>query len=221
MSALLGESERWQAWNKPAGIPVFPPHADPEGDCLLARTGLSSEGWDERFAGGIVHRLDTPTSGQVLSARSPSDLEWLRALFSERRLQKVYRFVSEGEVPWDEHEVAVPIAHHKRKRAAMICQRGANTPHRGKWYDAYTRFRRVGFAHQGQTVWEATITTGVMHQIRVHAAFVGIPLRGDKRYGGGQPIDANTPFLLHHLGMTGPDLCPPKAPMPDTWPITE
>ena len=68
MTLILGEGERWQAWDKPGGIPVFPPHADPSGDCLLRRTGLDPTGWDPKFAGGLAHRLDTPTSGQVLSA---------------------------------------------------------------------------------------------------------------------------------------------------------
>ena len=31
MTLMLGEGLRWQAWNKPGGIPVFPPHADRNG----------------------------------------------------------------------------------------------------------------------------------------------------------------------------------------------
>ena len=124
MSTKLGEGERWVAWNKPPGIPVFPPHADPEGDCLLRQSGLDPVGWDPKFAGGLAHRLDTPTSGQVLSAKSTTDLDWLRASFVAGRLRKVYRFVSARSVPWDEHVVDTPIAHHKKKRAVMIVKRG-------------------------------------------------------------------------------------------------
>ncbi len=221
MTVLLGEGDRWQAWNKPPGIPVFPPHADPVGDCLLSRTGLPVLSWDPKFAGGLAHRLDVPTSGQVLSARTEADLQWLRGLFSQGQLRKVYRFVSDGSVGWDEHQVDTPIAHHKSKRSIMTCRRGANTPHRGKWYCANTGFRRLEKTTDGGVLWEAVITTGVMHQIRVHAAFVGIPLRGDKRYGGGAPKEGRVPFLLHHMGLTGPGLTPPRAPIPDFWPIPE
>jgi len=219
---MLGEGVRWQAWNKPGGIPVFPPHAEPNGDCLLARTGLDPSGWDPKFAGGLAHRLDTPTSGQVLSARTPSDLAWLREAFGSGQLKKVYRFVSAKVVSWDEHTVEAPIAHHKKKRAVMIVKRGSNTPCRGKWYSAHTVFRRLGDVGSGATLWEAVIKTGVMHQIRAHAAFVGIPIQGDKRYGGGAPIripsGEQVPFLLHHMGLSGPDLSPPAAPLPDFWP---
>ena len=94
------------------------------------------------------------------------------------QLRKVYRFVTAKNVSWDEHTVETPIAHHKKKRAVMIVKRGANTPCRGKWHPAHTVFRRIGEVDNGATLWEAVIKTGVMHQIRAHAAFVGIPLRG-------------------------------------------
>ena len=103
----------------------------------------------------------------------------------------------------------------------MTCKRGVSTPHRGKWYPAHTRFRRLGKTTDAGDLWEAVITTGVMHQIRVHAAFVGIPLRGDKRYGGGTPQDPKCPFLLHHVGLVGPGLHPDEAPIPDFWPIPD
>ena len=221
MSLLLDRSERWVAWNKPAGIPVFPPHKEPGGDCLLARSGVVSTDWPDGFTGGFAHRLDTPTSGQVLSAQRLQDLVWLRELFGSGALRKVYRFISRGHVAWDAHQVDTPIAHDKRKRAKMVVQRGKNTPHRGKWYPAHTEFRRLKAMGSAGCLWEAVITTGVMHQIRVHAAWVGLPLLGDKRYGGGDPMDEQVPFFLHHVGLSGPELRPKSAPIPDFWPISE
>ena len=78
----------------------------------------------------------------------------------------------------------------------MVVQRSAQTASRGKWYPASTRFRHV----RGR-LWEATMTTGVTHQIRAHAAFLGIPIAGDKLYGGG----AGPMFHLHHVGLAGPE----------------
>jgi 23S rRNA-/tRNA-specific pseudouridylate synthase len=219
MNVKLQTSERWTAWNKPPGIPVFPPHANPAGDCLLRRTELDSGDFPPGFAGGLAHRLDTPTSGQVLSAQTPEDLVWLRHLFASGALTKVYRFVSDGSVSWNDNCISAPIAHDKRKRSKMIVQRGKNTPHRGKWLAAETSFRRLGPTVDGGHLWEAVIHTGVMHQIRVHAAFVGLALRGDGRYGGGPACSERIPFLLHHLGLSGPGIEPLTAPLPAAWPL--
>jgi 23S rRNA-/tRNA-specific pseudouridylate synthase len=186
--------------SKPAGLPVFPPHEDPLGDCLLRRlladqphrAGLP---WPPGFDGGLAHRLDTPTSGAVLCADDPEELELIRAAFAFGAFRKTYRFVSAGRVPWTSHTCDVPLAHDRRHKRRMLAQRGPNTPHRGRWFPAHTELR-----HLQDDLWEAVITTGVTHQIRVHAAFVGLPLLGDPLYGRGQAPDAEA-FLLHHVGM--------------------
>jgi 23S rRNA-/tRNA-specific pseudouridylate synthase len=94
----------------------------------------------------------------------------------------------------------------------MVVQRGHATPHRGAWHPAETRFRALG----GDLL-EATMSTGVMHQIRVHAAFLGVPLLGDALYGGGRPPDDapdGLTFFLHHVGLTGPGVATDPVPLP-------
>jgi 23S rRNA-/tRNA-specific pseudouridylate synthase len=184
--------------DKPSGIPVFPPHADPNGDCVLSRwlaqSQPSSIDWPEGFAGGIAHRLDISTSGALLAADTVDELAEIRRNFASKRYLKRYRFLAAKEVPWDENVVSFPISHHKRKRKRMVVRRGANTPHRGKWLDAETSFQRIH-----GNLWQVEMRTGVMHQIRVHAAFVGLALLGDKLYGGGD----GERFFLHHVGIDG------------------
>ena len=84
---------------KPAGIPVFPPHADPDGDCVLSRwlpqhPEQAAVHWPDGFAGGIAHRLDIGTSGALAVAASLDELEQLRSAFRDKALTKSYRFVS-------------------------------------------------------------------------------------------------------------------------------
>ncbi len=209
---------------KPPGLPCLPPHADPAGPSVarwLVETGLARpEGFPDRFQAGIAHRLDVPTSGVLAVAATPEALERLRGAFSGGLLEKRYLLVAARQVPWDRHEVDRPLAHHPRRRNRMVVQRGRSTRHRGRWYPARTRFERLG-----PHLWRATIRTGVTHQVRLHAAFVGLALAGDRLYGGGPTppgAPAGVPFLLHHEGLAGkwPDGAPlasPVAPPPGWW----
>ena len=141
-------------------------------------------------------------SGAVAVAEDLEELAALREAFRGKRLRKTYRFVSRRDVPWNDGGCDRAIAHDRRKKRRMVVQRGPHTPHRGKWLPAETRFTRVGEGPHGP-VWQASMRTGVMHQIRVHAAFVGLVLAGDPVYGGGEPVPGGAPFALHHVGFVG------------------
>ena len=174
---------------------------------LLTHPWRTSIPWPEGFAGGIAHRLDVHTSGAILVADGLEELLAIRAHFRAGAFVKTYRLASSRDAHWSSNACSRPIAHDRRKKNRMIVQRGANTPHRGRWYDASTTFERL----QPQ-LFEARMTTGVMHQIRVHAAFLGIPLLGDVVYGTRQ----TGPHHLHHVGLAGPlGLRTDPVPMPD------
>ncbi|MBT3219532.1 MAG: RNA pseudouridine synthase [Proteobacteria bacterium] len=198
--------------DKPGGIPVFPPHHNPDGDCLLQRI-LQNEphrrdmAWPQGFAGGIAHRLDTATSGAVLVADNPEELTLIRQHFNEGQLLKTYRLLASKDVSWNENGVVLPIAHDRRRKNRMVVQRGRSTPHRGSWHEAETRFRRLS-----GLLFEAQMKTGVMHQIRAHAAFVGIPLMGDHIYGSAHKGSVH---LLHHVGLVGGTVKTEPVPLPN------
>jgi 23S rRNA-/tRNA-specific pseudouridylate synthase len=193
---------------KPAGIPVFPPHDDPTGDCVLARlTGgdppRRGVAWPPGFEGGIAHRLDTSTSGALWVADDPGELERMRMAFAEKRLRKTYVLRTAKRVPWDTHETDVALAHDRDRKGRVAVRRGRDTPHRGAWHDAHTRFRRLS-----EHVFEAEMFGAFQHQIRAHAAFLGIAIEGDRLYGGGPtPPDAppGLTFFLHHRGLVDRD----------------
>lgn len=228
-SPIVWQSGPWTALAKPAGLTVFPLHAEPAADCLLhrltaARPEVGALVWPAGFDGGLAHRLDRATSGMVLAASTPDALTKLRGWFSAKRLDKTYHFVTARGVPWETHTVRFRLAHDRRKKSRMTFERGRETPHRGRWLDAETTFRRLGRCGPGLWRWEARMRTGVTHQIRVHAAAAGLALAGDTLYGGGT-LDLDRPtgarFLLHHRGLKGPGLAPSPQPVPDWWPLLE
>jgi len=193
-------------FDKPSGLPVFEPHDAPGADCVLVRLlaaqpWRSAIDWPRGFEGGIAHRLDNHTSGAILAADSLEELAQLRQWFAQQRLVKAYRMLAARDVPWDRNRCEAALAHHPTRKNRMVAQRGRQTPHRGKWYAAATEFRRI----EGR-LFEVTMCGGVMHQIRAHAAFVGIPILGDHLYGGGRRgADERPAFFLHHVGMRGPN----------------
>lgn len=209
--------------SKPSGLPCFPFHRNPEVDCLLYQLlqeypEQKEQDWPKGFEGGISHRLDVATSGQILVALDPEHLIEMRRLFSEKKLLKIYYFLSQKEPKWKENRVCAPIAHDRRRSKRMVVQRGKNTPKRGKWLSAETSFRQLG-SHSGIHLWQARMKTGVMHQIRIHAAFAGIGLLGDRLYGGGEaPEYFPSRFALHHYGVQYSEWNVQKIPLPKWWP---
>lgn len=209
----------WITFAKKAGEPTLPRHDGQPGSAaerLLEQYPEQAEvSWPDGFDAGIVHRLDGATSGLLLAARSLQDLRYARQLFGSGDLRKRYRFLTNRTVAWKQHTISAPLAHDRKDRRKMVWQRGASTPHRGKWYPAHTELRRIG--RRGDLhVWEAVITTGVTHQIRIHAASCGLALLGDRLYGG--TAHSSGRFHLHHMQVHGwPEPLPFLEP-PVSWP---
>jgi len=207
----------WIFFAKEAGEPTLPRHDGTPGSAaerlLAAHPEQAQIDWPDGYDAGIAHRLDNATSGLLVAARTLDALTYARALFGSKDLRKHYRFLSDRAVPWDRHAVSSPLAHDRKDRRKMVWQRGASTPHRGKWYPAHTTFRRVerrGTLH----LWEAVIRTGVTHQIRLHAASAGLALLGDRLYGG--TSHASGSFFLHHERIEGWPIETPAVPTP-SW----
>jgi 23S rRNA pseudouridine1911/1915/1917 synthase len=216
----LYEDERLLVWNKKAGIPVFPLHKDQDGPCVLYEIqkvapylqNIQVEG----FECGIAHRLDIPTSGAIYIAKNISYFQQLRNLFSTKQLVKRYQFLS-SEPKRKAVSCAFSIGHHPKNKRKMIVQKNKTYRCRGKWYPAFTDFIYVA-QRQKRCLYTATMKSGVMHQIRVHAAFCGLSLDGDSLYGSKERSVLDSGFALHHLGIEHEELPHIKASMPQNWP---
>jgi 23S rRNA pseudouridine1911/1915/1917 synthase len=172
--------------DKPAGVPAHPLRPGETGTvagALVARyPEIAGVGYRRREP-GILHRLDTDTSGLLLAARDAVAFERLREALRAGLLEKRYQALVEGAIGAP-RTVAVPLAtdpSDARRVRACVDERDAV---RLRARDAITHVvsaEPVGAAFTLVTV-EAPVAG--RHQIRAHLAAVGPPLAGDRLYGG-------------------------------------
>jgi len=122
----------------------------------------------------LVHRLDRETSGCVLLALNGDVLRGLNTQIKNNQVEKRYLCLLDGKLKHDLLEVKEPIGKFERSG-----QRFMRVDPEGK--PAFTTFRLLQ-NYAGYSFAEAQLHTGRTHQIRVHAAHLGMPLVGDRRY---------------------------------------
>lgn len=178
--------------DKPAGMPSHPLKNSPGNSALDA---ICEEYPEIRHAsnnfleGGLVHRLDTGTSGLLVFARNPESYLKLREAFSKNLIEKTYVALVEGKLEQD-CVIDYPIAHHPKNKAKMV----AITP-KNKYFRGEAKAARTEVTVLFSSRIRLRIQGGRRHQIRVHLASIGHPLVGDILYGA----QVNTGRLGHAL----------------------
>lgn len=129
-----------------------------------------------------VHRLDMPTSGLLIIAKTKEVHKNLQAQFENQTVKKRYIALLDGTLPQDEGVIDLPICpghlDRPRQRVSVVYGKPATT--RYKVLDRSKCQTRVAFYP----------LTGRTHQIRVHASHhsgLDCPIVGDSLYG--KPAD--------------------------------
>lgn len=127
---------------------------------------------------GIVHRLDRTTSGVIIAAKNLEAQKWLQKQFSQRKTNKTYYAIVEG---WPKPPSAIidaPIKRNPKKPQTFQVGEGGKT--------AQTKYQvEEQFQKNGQNYARVRLNpvTGRTHQLRVHMAYAGHPIVGDRVYG--------------------------------------
>ena len=199
--AVLHEDDALVALDKPGGMPghaLDPRQRGTAAAFLLARYPEMADVGDP-LAPGLVHRLDSGTSGLLVAARTRAAHCALRAALRARAVEKRYlAWVAGDASALDGARVALPLAHDPRDRRRMLpATAGVRA------WPAETRLAIVAAGRERSLV-EATILTGVTHQVRVHLAARGHPVLGDVLYGGAPAGLPRGRHALHAAGLTLP-----------------
>ena len=125
----------------------------------------------------LAHRIDIETSGALLVVKDQKFREKFVQLFYKRKIRKKYLAISEGNLPFDEIFVNLPIGPHTNHEMSI-----ARSINYKNGQDARTIFKVQKRLH-GFDVVECTLLTGRQHQIRVHLEAIGHPILSDGYYG--------------------------------------
>ena len=223
---IIYEDENVLVVNKPAGMVVHPAAGHSGGtlvNAVLAHAPNLNVGGVERP--GIVHRIDSETSGLIIVAKNDAAMRDLQEQFKARRVHKTYLALVEGQIKPPRGKIDAPIGRDPRQRQRMAVipnplppsLAGKGIKGLGRSRDSVTIYRSVA-NFDGYTLIEALPQTGRTHQIRVHLAFMGFPVVGDALYGKKKNSLGLARQFLHawKLALTLPDGRPANftAPLP-------
>ena len=181
--------------SKPAGQPTAPVRLGERGTLAQALLGrypeLAGVGHREREP-GLLHRLDTQTSGLVVAARSDEAFQVLRSALSAGRLTKRYLAVVGAEGLGAGGIVDLSLTKDRRdERRIAIADVGDESARA-----AHSEWRRLRVSGPFALV-SVTASPASRHQVRVHLAALGHPIVGDALYGGPAAESLGERHALH------------------------
>lgn len=147
---------------------------------------------------GVPHRLDRPTSGVVIFAKTEKALSRLSVMFRDRKVDKIYWAIVDRQPP----ETEGRLVHHLVRDASK---------NKSFAYDAERKRSKVAelsyhliCATKSFYLLEIELHTGRHHQIRAQLAAVGVHIKGDLKYGsarsnrdGGIHLHARKVSFIH------------------------
>ena len=163
---------------------------------------------------GVTHRLDRPTSGVVLFARTSKALTRLNEMFkSHEQIKKTYWAIVQGCPKVPEARLENYLTRNETLNKSFIAKPGAK--------DAKLAVLTYKTLVKGEhyTLLEINLETGRHHQIRCQLAAIGCPVKGDLKYGakrsnpdGGISLHARQIAFIHPVSKI--QLCI-TAPVPN------
>ncbi|PHR84233.1 MAG: RNA pseudouridine synthase [Colwellia sp.] len=184
---LISDEGDYSVWYKPFGM--LSQGSKWSDHCTIAR--FAQQFFTNERAVFIVHRLDKAATGLILIAHSKKAVKALSLMFENRTtnnnsLEKYYQIIVHGNHSINEQpQVITSDVEGKSARSTFRCL-------------TYDKIKE-------QSLIEVKIDSGRKHQIRVHAASVGLPVVGDRLHG---IADNNESLNLQLCAVSLSFICP-------------
>ena len=168
---------------------------------------------------GVVHRIDRPTSGIVVFARTSKALTRLNKMFSERKTQKTYWAVVKNSPKQSSEKLIHFLKRNPKQNKSYAYTK--EIPDSKKAILIYKLLKKL----DRYFLLEIDLETGRHHQIRAQLSAIGCPIKGDLKYGfdrsnsdgsihlHARKIIFEHPVKKEELTIIAP---PPKDPIWDT-----
>lgn len=126
---------------------------------------------------GVVHRLDRPTSGIVIFARTSKALERLNKMLREKTIQKTYWAVVKNTPSKGQDTLINFLKKNPKNNKSSVFRKEIEGSKKAILH--YSVIKKL----DNYTLLEVDLETGRHHQIRTQLSFIGSPIKGDLKYG--------------------------------------
>ena len=166
---------------------------------------------------GVVHRIDRPTSGLVLFAKTSKSLPRFNKLFAEKSAEKTYWAIVKNPPPKKSETLIHWLRKNPKNNKAIVFNQ--ETSDAKKAILTYDLIKEL----DNYFLLEINLETGRHHQIRAQLSAIGSPIKGDLKYGfdrsnpdGGIHLHARKLKLEHPVSH---ELIEVEAPLPENDPL--
>ena len=166
---------------------------------------------------GVVHRLDRPTTGIVVFARTSKALTRLNELFANRETQKTYWAIVKNKPEKDQDTLVHYLKRNEKNNTSKAHLK--EVPESKKAILDYKIIEKL----DNYFALEINLHTGRHHQIRAQLAAIGCPIKGDLKYGfdrsnpdGGIHLHARKLFFIHPVSKESLQIIAP-TPKDPIW----
>jgi len=162
---------------------------------------------------GVVHRLDRPTSGIIIFARTSKALERLNKMLRDREISKTYWAVIKNNPKKTTGTLIHFLKKNPKNNKSTVFKKEAKGSKKAILH--YKTIKNL----ENYSLLEINLETGRHHQIRAQLSFIGSPIKGDLKYGasrsnkdGGIHLHARKICFVHPVSKENISLV---APLPN------